>query len=438
MCTNRRFLPLVATILLLSGSLSGQSLKLDRQRGEVMLEGLRRDLEEQYFDPTFRGLDLPARIEAARSRVRSAASLGEVFTAVAQVAVDLKDSHTRFYPPARAARVDYGWAVTFVGDRAHISWISKESDAQKQGVAIGDRVLQVAGYTPTRENHSLLLYLLNALRPQPRLAVVLENKAGVRRSLQLAAAIEQGRAQLDARNENDMDAMARQYERLTSGGARHEHHALSDTVHLWRLPSFDLARAEIDAQFDKFRRTAGTLIVDLRGNGGGSEESMLRMLGSLFDRDLTIGTLHERKGPRPLVARTRGKDKAYAGKVVVLVDSESASAAEVVARTLQLERRGTVVGDRTAGMVMRGVFNRHKVGTEVSIYYGVSVTVADLVHPDGRSLEGTGVTPDLVLLPTPEDMELRRDPVLSNVARTLDVALAPDAAYRIYNTGRDQ
>ncbi len=424
----------VCTVLMLAGAPAAQSLKLDQQRGEAMLDGLRRDLEEHYYDPTFRGVDVRARVEAARQRVRAATSLGEVFTAVAQVAVDLDDSHTRFYPPARATRVDYGWAVSFVGDHARVSWIAKGSDAQKQGLTIGDRVVEVAGYTLTRQNHPLLSYLLNALRPQPALAVVLEDKTGVRRSMRIAAAIERGRAQLDVRNENDLDTMARQYERLTSGGARHEHHALSDKVHLWRMPFFDLERPEVDAQFDKFR-TKATLILDMRGNGGGSEESMLRVLGNLFDRDLTVGTLHERKGTRPLVARTRGK--MFPGAVIALVDSESASAAEVVARVLQLERRATVVGDRTAGMVMRGLFFSHKVGTEVAIYYGVSVTVADLVHPDGRSLEKTGVTPDTVMLPSADDLEMRRDPVLSAVARTLDVVLDPVAAYRLYATGRD-
>lgn len=59
-----------------------------------------------------------------------------------------------------------------------------------------------------------------------------------------------------------------------------------------------------------------------------------------FDRPITISTKQTRKGADTDVAK--GRKDAYAGQIVVLVDSRSASASEVTARVMQIEKRGTV------------------------------------------------------------------------------------------------
>jgi len=92
-----------------------------------------------------------------------------------------------------------------------------------------------------------------------------------------------------------------------------------------------------------------------------------------------------------MIAKTRG-DGGFNGKLVVLVDSDSASAAEVLARVVQLEKRGVVLGDRTSGKVMRSRFYQHEMGVDTVIVYGASVTDADIIMSDGISLEAAGVT----------------------------------------------
>jgi C-terminal processing protease CtpA/Prc len=80
----------------------------------------------------------------------------------------------------------------------------------------------------------------------------------------------------------------------------------------------------------------------------------------LFDREVKIGDLKRRKEVKPLLATTRGKE-IFIGDLVVLVESESGSASEVLARVVQLEKRGRVIGDRTAGAVMRSKHNTHQI-----------------------------------------------------------------------------
>jgi C-terminal processing protease CtpA/Prc len=101
-------------------------------------------------------------------------------------------------------------------------------------------------------------------------------------------------------------------------------------------------------------------------------------MGDLFDREVKIGDLKRRKEVKPLLATTRGKE-IFTGDLVVLVESESGSASEVLARVVQLEKRGRVIGDRTAGAVMRSKHNTHQIGVDVATFYGVSVTDADVI-----------------------------------------------------------
>jgi C-terminal processing protease CtpA/Prc len=99
---------------------------------------------------------------------------------------------------------------------------------------------------------------------------------------------------------------------------------------------------------------------------------------------------------------------------------------------MQLEERATVVGDRSAGAVMRAQHHGHQVGIDIVAFYGASVTDADLLMTDGKSLEHVGVTPDQLLLPTPADMAAKRDPVLARAAEILGFKLTPEEAGKMF------
>jgi C-terminal processing protease CtpA/Prc len=134
---------------------------------------------------------------------------------------------------------------------------------------------------------------------------------------------------------------------------------------------------------------------------------------------------------KPQLAKAR-PSSAYKGKRIVLVDSRSASAAELFARVVQLEHRGTVLGDLSSGSVMESRYYDWKQGSDTQVFYGASITDADLIMADGKSLEHNGVTPDEVILPTPEDLAKGRDPVLVRAAALADVKLDPAEAGKLF------
>jgi carboxyl-terminal processing protease len=119
---------------------------------------------------------------------------------------------------------------------------------------------------------------------------------------------------------------------------------------------------------------------------------------------------------------------AYNGKIIVLTDSNSGSAAELFARIMQLEHRGLVIGDRSAGAVMEARQYPESVGNDTQVLYTLSVTSANLVMTDGKSLEKFGVLPDVLALPTAAEMAAGKDPVLARAVAmaggTMDAATA--------------
>jgi C-terminal processing protease CtpA/Prc len=96
---------------------------------------------------------------------------------------------------------------------------------------------------------------------------------------------------------------------------------------------------------------------------------------------------------------------------------------------MQLEKRGTVIGDRISGLVMEAS-NFPFFGSGVD--YSAEITVANLIMADGKGLEHRGVNPEEILLPEPSDLAAGREPVLAHAAQELGVGLTPEVAGKLF------
>jgi C-terminal processing protease CtpA/Prc len=63
-----------------------------------------------------------------------------------------------------------------------------------------------------------------------------------------------------------------------------------------------------------------------------------------------------------------------------------------------------------------------------TLEYGVMVSTGEVIMKDGKNLDGVGVTPDLKLLPTPEDLAAGRDPALSMAISLAGHKIDPEQA----------
>ncbi len=178
----------------------------------------------------------------------------------------------------------------------------------------------------------------------------------------------------------------------------------------------------VRAVFDRIAASnTESLVVDLRGNGGGWFVS-LAIASHLLDRETPVGVEIGRRWwerhsapPTPAQAaalteldaydlagfyrllRTEGALRAvvrpaaphFSGRVVVLVDRQVASAAEPLADVLQATGRATLVGERTMGAVLTAVYTGLPGG------WGFYFPEGTYINAAGVELEGRGVTPDV-------------------------------------------
>jgi carboxyl-terminal processing protease len=152
-----------------------------------------------------------------------------------------------------------------------------------------------------------------------------------------------------------------------------------------RLTAFtDGAGAELRSDTRRvLREGAKALILDLRENGGGLLQEAVNV-GSIFIPDGTIVSTDGRAQPRQVYLAKGG---AISTKIpmVVLVDRDTASAAEIVTGALQDRARAKVVGTHTYG---KGVFLEIE---PLSNGGALDLTVGEYFTPNGRNLGGGGV-----------------------------------------------
>lgn len=147
------------------------------------------------------------------------------------------------------------------------------------------------------------------------------------------------------------------------------------------------------------------VILDLRGNGGGYTSSAQDLLGLWLDGDTAYTQKSIHFGDSVFKASS-GHAILKDMKTVVLVNGSTASASEIVAGALQDYNKATIVGETTYGKgVVQKLYN-------LSNATVLKVTIADWHTPLDRSINKTGITPDIEVERTYEDINAMRDPQL--------------------------
>lgn len=427
----RRPLPFIAlAVLLLPGLVlsvkaQGGLSAFDRENVKAMLNAAKEDLKKNYYDPSLRGLDVETHFREAEAKLKLATTRDQLVLIVAQTVLALNDSHTFFLPPARAAQVRYGWEMKMLGDRAFIHAVKPKSEAEATGLKVGDEILAVDGFRPTRDNIWKMYYRYYALSPAASIRLAVQSPGEQQsRELNVPAKI------VRTANVTDWGKIFVQYLRERRDVSQDRFVEFGNDLFVWQMSTFSTSENHIDEMMGKARNFK-TLIIDLRGNGGGYVKSLERLAGYFFDHEVKLFDEKFRKESKTSKAKSRGSD-IFKGDLLVLVDSESASASELFARLMQIEKRGKVIGDRTSGAVMVSRFFDHQAGVGSVLYFGTSVTVADTIMTDGQSLEKVGVTPDILLIPDGADLAAKRDPVLARAAKLAGVKLDEEKAGALF------
>lgn len=288
----------------------------------------------------------------------------------------LDDRWAAYYPPGAAADqrayAGVGLTVRQADGAVRVAYVPPGGPAARAGIAAGDTVDSVDG-TPAPELG--IAGVVARLRGTVGTPVTVEVRppGGAPRRVVLVR------------------------EQLT--GAEVTVEPLADGAVHMRVSAFGRGTAE-QVRAALARRPAGVLL-DLRGNPGGLIEEAAGV-ASAFLPPGPVVTYEDGSGVRRELGATAPPGDATT-PVVVLVDGASASAAEVVAAALRDRGRAVVVGATTYG--------KGSVQAPTALAGGgvLELTIGRWYPPDGRSVDGRGVEPDIAIpATTPPDAAAAR------------------------------
>ena len=145
-------------------------------------------------------------------------------------------------------------------------------------------------------------------------------------------------------------------------------------------------------------------IVDLRSNPGGLLDQSVEVSDAFLEQGEVVSERGREKGDIDRFFAKPG-DLAHGLPIIVLIDAGSASAAEIVAGALQDHRRALVMGERSFGK--GSVQTVLQTGPQTAL----RLTTARYYTPSGRSVQGGGIEPD-ILVPQLSDPDYKDRPRL--------------------------
>lgn len=375
-----------------------------------------------YYRADFNAVDWLAARREWGERAINAASNDEFWLLLDRMAATLADAHTRVESPRqvearRSQRVQtLGVGLREIDGALIATSVHSDSDAHFAGLRAGMRVLAFDGKPALTEWREWVANSRESSTPTARRSTALRrwNDEVAKRTHGIHMEFEDADG-----NRRTARVAAREISTRPSVAAR----VLPSGFSYVRLSAFNESlRSELLAGIERVKDTPG-MVLDLRGNGGGSLSMAEALLGRFFDKKTVLGKTTTRDGTpvnaffgavkiSSLERTTPGAKDAYKAPLVVLVDAQSASASEGVSSSLRSTGRATVIGETTCGCLL--AFMGY-----VPLEGGGALAFSQLgfVGVDGKVIEREGVKPDIEVIPSVRDLQTQRD-------RALDTAVA--------------
>jgi carboxyl-terminal processing protease len=192
-------------------------------------------------------------------------------------------------------------------------------------------------------------------------------------------------------------------------------YGLNKTTGVYNISLYEFTENSADlftTAFNAFKASGSKdLVIDLRGNPGGYLSAAVSIAGHLLPQgDLVVtedyeghqqNIVHDTTGPYDLPAGT---------KIVVLIDSGSASASEILAGALKDHNAATLIGTKS--------FGKGSVQELINVDGGsLKVTVARWLTPNGLNIMGNGIEPTIYATTTPDDIAAGKDPGMARAVQ---------------------
>lgn len=272
------------------------------------------------------------------------------------------ETFREFQSASRGEFSGVGLAVTEVKRGLRVAQVYEGSPAEEAGIAPDDVIVAVEGRSIAGEPAEASTARIKG-PPGTEVTIAVRGPGGRERELTVERA--------------EVRIPAAQGELRRSGGRK---------LGYVRLLTFsEGAHAELRREVERLaRRGAGGLVLDMRGNGGGLLNEAVLSASVFVEGGEIVSTAGRTQEPHTYDAVG---DAVGERPMAVLVDRNTASAAEIVAAALADHGLATLVGTRTFG---KGTFQEV---VELPNGGGLDLTVGEYLTADGTSLAGRGIRP---------------------------------------------
>jgi len=177
---------------------------------------------------------------------------------------------------------------------------------------------------------------------------------------------------------------------------------VKDGLGYLRIPQFNEKSTDtLEDAVTAMKKEMGSIpgvILDLRGNPGGLLDQSIKVSSAFLDGGEVVSTRGRKADDVSPYSAKKGQ-LAKGIPLVVLIDGASASASEIVAGAVQDRNRGLVIGMTS--------FGKGSVQAVIPLRGGrdgaLRLTTQKYYTPSGRSIQGTGITPDISIAARPDD-----------------------------------